>query len=329
MATFKERFVKALFGNPEINYGTENQAYLNELANQQAFKDLAKNNNLTTEQALGGVMQGLNYGDKEIAQKQQELGISIPQNSEQIGLANQGRFNNYDTVRKGGILNDLASGYKENVSQGFNIENLAPQNKSIATKVGEGLGSLVRFYDKPIGRMATATGLSVLTGEANPLAEGVKAYVGRQKNVTADKVYRSQLKQLGMSDEELNNINGNITKEIYEGVTSGMRLGNQRMTYGQLAMLDDEIAEEIRRSPALANQFVPINIARDIYSKKRGQAEGKMEKVKAETDKIKKDTKLAGTPKKIIHVSSGGKTTGSGRPTNPNKVNYKNKYGLE
>lgn len=229
-----------------------------------------------------------------------------------------------------GLFNDLASGYRENATQGFNVNNLAPdKTKGLATRIGEGLGTLTRFYDKPIGRMAVATGLSMLTDEANPLREGVKAYVGRQQYQTADKVYRNQLKQMGMTDDELNAIKGNVTKEIFEGVTSGMRLGNQRMTYGQLAMLDDEIAREVAANPALANQFVPVNFARDIYGKKRDTAEGKMAKIKAETEKTEKETKLLGTqkPKTVIEHITTNKTGGSDRPTR--KVDYKNKYGLE
>lgn len=236
-----------------------------------------------------------------------------------------------------GLFNDLASGYRENATQGFNVNNLAPdKTKGLATRIGEGLGTLTRFYDKPIGRMAVATGLSALTGETNPLGEGVKAYVGRQQYQTADKVYRNQLKQLGMTDEELNAIKGNVTKDIFEGVTSGMRLGNQRMTYGQLAMLDDEIAREVAVNPALANQFVPVNFARDIYGKKRDTAEGAMAKVAAETKKIEEETKQVGKPKVNISIKKGGTNStithtggsgGSDRPTK--KVDYKNKYGLE
>ena len=222
-----------------------------------------------------------------------------------------------------GFFNDLASGYKENATQDFNVNNLAPQRKGFATRIGEGLGTLARFYDKPIGRMAVATGLSMLTDEANPLGEGVKAYVGRQQHQTADKVYRNQLKQLGMTDEELNAIKGNVTKDIFEGVTSGMRLGNQRMTYGQLAMLDDEIAREVAANPALANQFVPVNFARDIYGKKRDSAEGKMAKVAAETKKIEEETKQVGKPKVNISIRKGGTNStithvgGENNPTQP------------
>ena len=237
---------------------------------------------------------------------------------------------------KPGFFEDFGKGFQENATQGFNIDNLAPvENKGLATRLGEGLGTLTRFYDKPIGRFATAAALSALTGETNPLNEGVKAYVGRQNNMTQDRVYRNQLKQLGMTDDEVNAIPGNVTKDVFEGVTSGMRLGNQRMTYGQLAMLDDNIAEEVRKNPALANMFVPINIARDIYGKKRPMAESKMEEIKAKTEKTKAETKQVGKPKvtinrkegtttsnvNIVHSSGSGKGSGgSGKgPDRPKK----------
>ena len=221
------------------------------------------------------------------------------------------------TNHKPGFFEDFGRGFQENATQGFNVNNLAPvQGKGFATRLGEGLGTLARFYDKPIGRMAVATGLSMLTGETNPLNEGVKAYVGRQNNMTQDRVYRNQLKQLGMTDDEVNAIPGIVTKDVFEGVTSAMRLGNQRMTYGQLAMLDDGIAEEVRKNPALANMFVPINIARDIYGLKRETAQGKMAETKAKTDetkakteKTKAETRQVGKPKVTINRKEGSTTS--------------------
>ena len=239
------------------------------------------------------------------------------------------------TNHKPGFFEDFGRGFQENATQGFNVNNLAPvQGKGLATRLGEGLGTLARFYDKPIGRMAVATGLSMLTDEANPLNEGVKAYVGRQANMTQDRVYRNQLKQLGMTDDEVNAIPGNVTKDVFEGVTSAMRLGSQRMTYGQLAMLDDDIAEEVRKNPELANMLVPINIARDIYGKKRPMAESKMEEIKAKTEKTKAETKQVGKPKVTINRREGGTTStvnivhsgGSGKgkdtPNRPTQNNY-------
>ena len=118
---------------------------------------------------------------------------------------------------KPGFFEDFGRGFQENATQGFNVNNLAPvQGKGLATRLGEGLGTLARFYDKPIGRFATAAALSALTGETNPLNEGVKAYVGRQTNMTRDNVYRNQLKQMGMSDDEVNSIPGIITDDIFK-----------------------------------------------------------------------------------------------------------------
>ena len=124
------------------------------------------------------------------------------------------------TNHKPGFFEDFGRGFQENATQGFNVNNLAPvQGKGLATRLGEGLGTLTRFYDKPIGRMAVATGLSMLTGETNPLGEGVRAYVGRQNNMTRDNVYRNQLKQMGMSEDEVNAIPGIITDDIFKNYT--------------------------------------------------------------------------------------------------------------
>lgn len=221
------------------------------------------------------------------------------------------------TNHKPGFFEDFGRGYRENATQGFNVNNLAPvENKGLATRFGEGLGTVERFANSPLGRGLIAYGLSNAMGDTNPLEQAFTAGVGRQNNMTQDRVYRNQLKQLGMTDDEVNAIPGNVTKDVFEGVTSGMRLGNQRMTYGQLAMLDDGIAEEVRKNPALANQFVPINIARDIYGLKRETAQGKMvetkaktEETKAKTEKTKAETQQVGKPKVTISERRGGTTS--------------------
>ena len=233
------------------------------------------------------------------------------------------------TNHKPGFFEDFSRGYKENATQGFNVNNLVPvENKGLATRLGEGLGTIERFANSPLGRGLIAYGLSNSMGDTNPLEQAFTAGVGRQNNMTQDRVYRNQLKQLGMTDDEVNAIPGIVTKDVFEGVTSGMRLGNQRMTYGQLAMLDDGIAEEIRKNPELVNQFVPINIARDIYAKKRPMAESKMEEIKAKTEKTKAETKQVGKPKVTINRKEGTTTSnvnivhssGSGKGTNtPNR----------
>ena len=277
---------------------------------------------------------GLKQASTPLTTTDRLFGRDITQDYQTInpetGQAQMATLTNHKPV----FFEDFGRGFQENATQGFNVNNLAPvQGKGLATRLGEGLGTLARFYDKPIGRMAVATGLSMLTGETNPLNEGIKAYVGRQNNITQDRVYRNQLKQLGMTDAEVNAIPGNVTKDVFDGVTSAMRLGNQRMTYGQLAMLDDDIAEEVRKNPSLANQFVPVNIARDIYGKKRPMAESKMAEIAAKTKKTEAETQQVGKPKVTINRKEGGTTStvnithsgGSGKGTNtPNRPTQNN-----
>lgn len=243
------------------------------------------------------------------------------------------------TNKKNGLLPDLVSGFQENYTQGFDVNNLVPQNKGLATKIGEGLGTLARFYDKPIGRMAVATGLAALTGNVNPINEGITAYVGRQNNLTQDNVYRNQLKQMGMSEEDVNAIPGIVNSDVFKTITSAMRYNNQRVTWGQLAQISPEIAQMIEQNPELQDTFIPINLARDIYGLKRETAQGKMAETKAKTegikaktketeaktDKTKAETKQVGKPKVSINIKQGGTTSrivhegGSSKTTKPER----------
>ena len=328
--------------NPSFSYGSDVDNFINSLKQQPYMQKLYNapiQERLSDEQIAEKVANGLNLGIPELAQAQKDVGIRIPQGAEQVAQAQVGEFNKpmvgagvNNAPRQGGLI----QGYK----QGYNLNYDNPTN-TVGTRIGQGLGTLGRFADSPLGRGLIAYGLSNAMGDTNPLEQAFTAGVGRQNNMTQDRVYRNQLKQLGMTDDEVNAIPGNVTKDVFEGVTSGMRLGNQRMTYGQLAMLDDGIAEEVRKNPALANMFVPINIARDIYGLKRETAQGKMaetkaktEETKAKTEKTKAETKQVGKPKitinrkegtttsnvNIVHSSGSGK--GSNTPTRPTQNNY-------
>lgn len=234
----KDNFINALFGTPtqvegsnqSIGYGKAIDNYLNNLGEQEYIKKLLNKpveERMSLDTIRKGVANGLNYSVPEIAQAQKELGINTPKTGEEIYKAQLGEFNQPTTLnvgvsnapRQGGLINDFISGFRENATQGFDVNNLAPQRKGLATRIGEGLGTLARFYDKPIGRMAVATGLSMLTDEANPLGEGVKAYVGRQTNMTRDKAYRQGLINMGVDADEVNAIPGIMTDDVFKNYT--------------------------------------------------------------------------------------------------------------
>lgn len=315
MATLKERFVNALFGKhaPDngvmqvsMDYGKDLQNYMDTLPQQDYAQNLY-NGNLTREQVNQGIANGLNYGLPQIKAKQEELGIRIPQTDEERELARNGQFNNYPMVtsinnspRQGGFLRDFASGYNENLNEGFNINNLEPdKNKGFATKLGEGLGTLTRFYNKPIGRMVAATGLSMLTGEANPLGEGVKAYVGRQTNMTKDKAYRNQLRNLGMSAAEVNAIPGIMTGDIYKNISDSYKARWNKASWGDLASVNPAIAEAVKNNPELANSYLPASVANTIL---------KGELTDAQIANLMARTKLAGIQGEVLQQNADANT---------------------
>ena len=178
--------------------------------------------------AMAQAQLGLKQASTPLTVKDRLFGREMTQDYQTINPdTNETEMTTISNYRPG-FFNDLASGYRENATQGFDVNNLAPQRKGLATRIGEGLGTLARFYDKPIGRMAVATGLSMLTDEANSLGEGVKAYVGRQTNMTKDKAYRQNLQQMGYTQEEIDSIPGIMSDDIYTNLIKAKELERDR-----------------------------------------------------------------------------------------------------
>lgn len=241
----------------------------------------------------------------------QEVGQEQPQNIFDTPVITGGIVENNNMPQNTPVRNwlkDFASGYNDNYKNRWGNTDL-PQEKSWGTRIGEGLGTIGRFVDSPLGRGLIAGGLNSALGYKNSLQEGLNAAVGRQQAQTADRVYRKQLGQMGYSQQDLDNITGDITPSIYKGLTDSFRLGNQRMTYGQLAMFDDDIAELLRANPDLENQFIPLSMARDVYTKRQQQAEADIEGTKAKTEKTKKETEFVGKPRITINRREGGTTS--------------------
>lgn len=263
----KDNFINALFGTPtqvegsnqSIGYGKDIDNYLNNLGEQEYIKKMLNKpveERMSLDTIRKGVVNGLNYGIPEIVKAQKELGINTPKTGEEIYKAQLGEFNQPTTLnvgvsnapRQGGLINDFISGFRENATQGFDVNNLAPQNKGLVNRIGEGLGTLVRFYNKPIGRFAAAAGLSMLTDEANPLGEGVKAYVGRQNNMTRDKAYRQSLINMGVDEAQVNAIPGIVSDDIFANYAKAKQL-QDNAEYRNMMLKNQQIQNE------LMNQF--------------------------------------------------------------------------
>jgi hypothetical protein len=210
---------------PQGQYPAGIQNYLDSLEQQPYMQKLLnqpKQTGLSLDQYKEGIAQGLNFGVPEIADAQKELKINIPKTGEEIEQAKAGAFNSYPlqtglstTPRQGGIIPDMISGFRENYRNSFDPNNLAPQNKNFATRFGEGLGTIARFADSPLGRGLLAYGLNNALGYDDSALEGITAFVGRQNARTADEVYRNNLNKLGI---DTSNIRGNVTSDVYKNL---------------------------------------------------------------------------------------------------------------
>lgn len=121
--------------------------------------------------------------------------------------------------RTGGILRDIAGGYQENRFTPASLENLGQntladgRQKGFAYKLGEGLGSVARLANSPLGRGLIVGGLVGATG-GNPLQAlvyGGGATALNQQNVMKDRAYRNQLYQT-----QADKINGEYEAKIAE-----------------------------------------------------------------------------------------------------------------
>lgn len=256
----------ALFGSanttvmPQGQYPTGIQNYLDSLEEKDYFKNLLnkpKQTGLSIDQYKEGIAQGLNFGVPEIADAQKELKINIPKTGGEIEQAKAGAFNSYPlqtglstTPRQGGILSDIASGYRDNYDNGFDPTNLAPQNKSIATRIGEGLGTFGRFIDSPLGRGLIAGGLTSALGYDNALQEGLTAVLGRQNAITGDSLFRQSLKDNGI---DTSNIRGNVTSDVYNRLIQAKQLQDNaayRQMMADMQAENNKIQQQFR-----ADQF--------------------------------------------------------------------------
>ncbi|MCM1003576.1 MAG: hypothetical protein NC408_04470 [Candidatus Gastranaerophilales bacterium] len=102
-----------------------------------------------------------------------------------------------------GLLNDIAGGYKENRFTPASLNNFGQnaleggRGKGFGYRLGEGLGSLARFGESPLGRSLLVGGIIGASGGSGleALAYGGTAGMLNQANRSADRIYRDDLIQ--------------------------------------------------------------------------------------------------------------------------------------
>lgn len=127
------------------------------------------------------------------------------------------------TPRVGGILPDIAEGYKENRNTPISLNNFGQnrlsdgREKGFAYRLGEGLGSFAKFAESPAGRGLLMAGIVGATGGGllPALAFGGSASLMNQKNRMKDQLYREALKEQGVDASNLKGYLGDDTFKNY------------------------------------------------------------------------------------------------------------------
>jgi hypothetical protein len=103
--------------------------------------------------------------------------------------------------RVGGLFNDITAGARENFNNKFDVSNLENKTgldgrkKGVAYRLGEGLGTIGRVAESPLGRGLITAGLIGAVG-GNPLqtlAFGTSAGMQNQQLRNQDKMYRNEM----------------------------------------------------------------------------------------------------------------------------------------
>jgi hypothetical protein len=111
---------------------------------------------------------------------------------------------------KPGFLNNFDAGLNENYYNDFAVNNLAPNaNKTFATRLGEGLGSIAKI-------LGTVGGDAYVAG-----TEGLDAAMKRQSYRTGDQLYRNALEAQNI---DTSNIKGFVAPETFNRLIQAKQL---------------------------------------------------------------------------------------------------------
>lgn len=233
-----------------------------------------------------------------------------------------------ENPRIGGILRDVTGGYQENRFTPASLENLGQntleggRQKGFAYKLGEGLGSISRLANSPLGRGLIVGGLVTATG-GNPLqalAYGGGATMLNQQNVLRDRAYRNDIvnsetqrimNDTSLTDEQKENAieqlqnqvsayRGYMTPEVYSNLIRSQQLRDNaayRKMYFDAQQENQKIANRFRemqyaaqqRQNAIENQFKRESL--DIQKEKaqnQGKQAGNIGNLNAVSEQLKR-----------------------------------------
>lgn len=194
-------------------------------------------------------------GIKPLTPKERLFGRELEQNIQTFDpKTNEAQMTTIRDYRPG-LFNDIAGGYNENRKNAISMSNFGDntleggRKKGFAYRLGEGLGSLARIGESPLGRSLLVGGLVGATGGSGleALAYGAQTGMLNQQNRNQDRLYRDDLIRsyqqslennpefANLSDAEkqvqlqgvadsINNIRGYMTPQTYSNMIQSNQL---------------------------------------------------------------------------------------------------------
>jgi hypothetical protein len=123
--------------------------------------------------------------------------------------------------------------------------------------------------------------------------------MGNQQNRMRDNIYRNQLRNLGVSEEDINSIKGYISSDVYKNVADSYKARWNKASWGDLASVNPVIAEAVKNNPELANSYLPASVANTIL---------KGELTDAQIAHLMAKTKLAGIQGEVLQQNADANT---------------------
>lgn len=259
-----------------------------------------------SDEVINGVSQGLNYGNKDIADWQAQYNqgagrnnpIRIPKTDEEIALAKQGQFNQEPMTAQAQTnesqhlinklangLGDVRAGYMENLNNGYKPENMYyNDNKGAMTRLGEMAGTVNRFYRNPaVQGLVNGLATGLMTG--SPIT-GAMTGVATAKGKELSRVYQDTLKRYGIDVGNLGtygDISGrdfnNLMAPEYKKMINDVALAKLEETQDWHDVLEklyfDRLEEDKRKNTANIELRKEANNIRKITAQNKGKGGGK------------------------------------------------------
>ena len=193
-----------------------------------------------------------------------------------------------------GLLDDIRAGARENFATGFAAPNWEQtktpdgRNKGLGYRFGEGVGSLAKFAESPLGRGLIMAGIVGASGGSGleALGYGTGAGLLNQQSRLKDTMYRNELGKMGfdttgirgyISDDTFNKIFQSKqlqdNAEYRNALLKGQRLENEALLAQKKAELEHKKASEAA-DRALKSRELDIKEMQASNEGKEGQNKG-------------------------------------------------------